>query len=178
MVPVSKSTCSSAPPPISGSGRHSGVVTLETKTPGCTSISASSLADQDGHCPRDPLHHRRLSPLRATMRSRTPEAVRAAHASLGSDARRPLPPFPADRCPQLLNQRLLGRPRQPLRGCPGPPPLPGYRCRGGLFQAPGCAPYSLAASDVGSKTMGTEEHAAVGAGGDPTAIETFGRDRY
>src|SRR5881392_2176223 len=45
MAPVSKSTCSSAPPPISGSARHSSVATSETNTPGCTSISASSLAD-------------------------------------------------------------------------------------------------------------------------------------
>src|SRR3954470_5590104 len=39
---------------------------------------------------------------------------------------------------------------------------------GGLFQAPGRAPYSLAASDVGSNTMGSEEHAG----------DTFRPDRY
>src|SRR3954467_1271434 len=43
----------------------------------------------------------------------------------------------------------------------GPPPHPKYRGRGGLFQAPGCAPYSLAASGEGSNAMGAEEHAAV-----------------
>ena len=59
---------------------------------------------------------------------------------------------------------------------PTPPPLPEYRCQGGLFQAPGCAPYSLAASDEGSNAMGTEEHAAVGAGGDPKGIDTFQPD--
>src|SRR5215210_3089614 len=60
----------------------------------------------------------------------------------------------------------------------GDPPLPEYRCRGGLFQAPGCAPYSLAASDEGSNGMGAEEHAAAVAGGDPNGVGTFQRDRY
>src|SRR3954447_13114360 len=42
-----------------------------------------------------------------------------------------------------------------------PPPHPKYRGRGGLFQAPGCARYSLAASGEGSNSMGTGDHAAV-----------------
>src|SRR4051812_33221832 len=46
-------------------------------------------------------------------------------------------------------------------GGPAAPSDQKYRRRGGLFQAPGCAPYSLAASDEGSNAMGTEEHAAV-----------------
>src|SRR4051794_40546602 len=49
---------------------------------------------------------------------------------------------------------------------------------GGLFQAPGCAPYSLAASDGGSNGMGTEEHAAAIDGAVSTGIETVGRDGY
>src|SRR4051812_17003642 len=56
-----------------------------------------------------------------------------------------------------------------------PPPHPKYRGRGGLFQAPGCAPYSLAASDERSSAMGAEEHAAVVTGGDPEEIDS---DRY
>src|SRR4029078_2314030 len=55
---------------------------------------------------------------------------------------------------------------------------PKYRHRGGLFQAPGCAPYSLAASDEWSSAMGTEEHAAVAAGGDPQGIDTARPDGY
>src|SRR5215210_641222 len=60
----------------------------------------------------------------------------------------------------------------------GDPPLPEYRCPGGLFQAPGCGPYSLAASDEGSNAMGTEEHAAAIVGGDPKGIETSQPDCY
>src|SRR4051794_3932953 len=55
-----------------------------------------------------------------------------------------------------------------------PSPHPEYRCPGGLFQAPGCGPYSLAASDEGSNAMGTEEHAVVIAGGSPTGIHAVG----
>src|SRR3954468_14555576 len=65
-----------------------------------------------------------------------------------------------------------------LRGCLRSPPHPKYRRRGGLFQAPGCAPYSLAASDGGSNGMGTEEHAAAIDGAVSTGIETVGRDGY
>src|SRR5262245_48733611 len=46
-VPVSTSTCSSAPPPISGSACHSSVEMLETKTPGCICIATSSLLQAD-----------------------------------------------------------------------------------------------------------------------------------
>src|SRR4051812_8506357 len=56
-----------------------------------------------------------------------------------------------------------------------PPPHPKYRGRGGLFQAPGCAPYSLAASDERSSAMRAEEHAAVVTGDDPEEIDS---DRY
>src|SRR5436190_4576840 len=73
-------------------------------------------------------------------------------------------------------RRLLDRPLIALRGCLRPPPHPKYRCPGGLFQAPGCAPYSLAASDEGSNAMGTEERAAMIAGGDPKGIDTFQPD--
>src|SRR5215211_300548 len=66
MVPVSKSTCSSAPPPISGSACHSSVTTLETNTPGCTSIAASSLAVTEGHGPKKSLRNQRLLRARAT----------------------------------------------------------------------------------------------------------------
>jgi phosphoenolpyruvate synthase/pyruvate phosphate dikinase len=62
--------------------------------------------------------------------------------------------------------------------CLRPPPLPQYRCQGGLFQAPGCASYSLAASDDGGNAMGTEEHAAVVAGGDSKGIDTLQPDCY
>src|SRR4029453_7382471 len=60
MVPVSKSTCSSAPPPISGSACHSSVATLETNTPGCTSIAASSLAVHRGPWSQESLRNQRL----------------------------------------------------------------------------------------------------------------------
>src|SRR3954468_3198476 len=76
------------------------------------------------------------------------------------------------------DQGLLDRPPPALRGLPGPPATSRLSLPGGLFQAPGCAPYSLAASDIGSNTMGTEEHAAVGAGGDSRRIDTFRPDRY
>src|SRR3954447_26679973 len=64
------------------------------------------------------------------------------------------------------------------RGAERPSPHPKYRRRGGLFQAPGCAPYSLAASDEGSNGMGAEEHAAVVAEGDPTGTSTLQADCY
>src|SRR5262249_52823283 len=56
-----------------------------------------------------------------------------------------------------------------------PPPHPKYRYQGGLFQARGCAPYWLAASDEGSNAMGREEHAAVVAWPvDDTPVEAVG----
>src|SRR5215204_2626600 len=64
------------------------------------------------------------------------------------------------------------------RGCLRSPPCPQYRCRGGLFQAPGCAPYSLAASDEGSNAMRTAEHAVeIGRGG-TTGLHTVQPNRY
>src|SRR4051812_35409373 len=68
--------------------------------------------------------------------------------------------------------RVATKPRPP------PSPHPKYHRRGGLFQAPGCAPYWLAASDEGSNAMGIEEHAAVIDRRDVTGICTVRPDCY
>src|SRR6185503_6970826 len=53
-----------------------------------------------------------------------------------------------------------------------PPPHPKYRGRGGLFQAPGCAPYSLAARGEESRALDTEKRVAVATGRYPKRSDT------
>ena len=53
--PLSKSTCSSASPPISSSGWKSVVETLETKTPGWTSMDSPSIALSRSSAQRAPI---------------------------------------------------------------------------------------------------------------------------
>src|SRR3954464_15604093 len=79
---------------------------------------------------------------------------------------------------------LLG-PSAPPTGRTGPP----HRMRhvpaasrlslpGGLFQAPRALHTRSPQATQGGDTMGTEEHAAGGARGDPKEIDTFGPERY
>src|ERR1039458_5563501 len=75
------------------------------------------------------------------------------------------------------DQRLLDRALLALRQAPAPATSK-VSLPGGLVSSPGRAPYSLVASDEGSNAMGTEEHAAVIAGGGPTGIDTFQPDCY
>src|SRR5215212_6225505 len=90
MAPVSISTCSSAPPPISGSGRHSSVEVLETNTSGWICIATSSLDKGQRAGAAGRRRSQPPSPLPGTFRTIPAPTRRWSHRAIsGSAARSP-----------------------------------------------------------------------------------------